>query len=55
MNISYFIKTNSNTYWIAFNDFNEVHHRDKPRGTAFCCHGAGNFNNFIHDTGLIEI
>ncbi|KAJ9566561.1 hypothetical protein OSB04_002527 [Centaurea solstitialis] len=41
--------------WITFGDFNEVRSADERKGTDFSFLGARVFNDFIHNSGLIEI
>ena len=53
--VSTILKAHPGLKWIVFGDFNEVRSCDERKGTIFSFPGASLFNDFIHDSNLIEV
>lgn len=45
----------TDTWWIYFGDFNAVRSSEERLGSIFCHRTASRFNNFIHESGLVEL
>lgn len=55
LDISSLIASDLEAGFICFGDFNAVRSMDERLGSVFCHRTAARFNNFIHESGLIEL
>lgn len=49
------LKQNKGGIWVLMRDFNVVRRPDEWFNSVFCARSASDFNNFIHENGLIDI
>ena len=55
ISIQNIVLSQNNMAWIVFGDFNEVREERERKGSRFIKSGAIAFNNFIYNSGLLEI
>ncbi|KVI03148.1 Endonuclease/exonuclease/phosphatase [Cynara cardunculus var. scolymus] len=53
--IEQFLNDNSDLKWVIMGDFNEVRYVNERKGSTFSFLGASRFNDFIRDSGLMEV